>query len=97
MSEMNLKELKVLFKKFLEMDQSHGIAATLEEFLVEGKGRVVFKADLKPGVNRYFKAIMAIVKRHQAMNGIIFRVPYRDADSIGRASKRWSRIRRKTC
>ena len=81
-SDMNLEELKALYKKYRDGSKSLHRVATLEEFLVEGKGRVVFKADLKPGVNQYFKEIMEIVTRHQAMNGIIFRVPYRDADLL---------------
>lgn len=79
-SEFNLVDLKKLNKRFRDRTVSEHHVATLDEFLVEGKGRVVFKADLKPGVNQHFKEIMAIVTRHDASDGIIFRVPYRDAN-----------------
>lgn len=79
-SEFDLADLKKLYKRFRDRYVSEHRVATLGEFLAEGKRRVVFKADLKPGVNQHFKEIMAIVTRHDAMDGIIFRVPYRDAD-----------------
>tara|TARA_R110002049_G_scaffold182485_2_gene350337 strand:- start:70993 stop:71982 length:990 start_codon:yes stop_codon:yes gene_type:complete len=79
-SQLDLDDLKNLFKRFRDRTVSEHRVATLDEFLVAGKGRVVFKADLKPGVNQFFDEIMAIVVRHDAMDGIIFRVPYRDAD-----------------
>lgn len=79
-SEFELTELRPLFKRFRDGSVSSHRVATLDEFLIEGKGRVVFKADLKPGVNQYFKDIMEVIVRHDAMNGIVFRVPYRDAN-----------------
>ncbi|TWU46620.1 glycerophosphodiester phosphodiesterase family protein [Rubripirellula reticaptiva] len=79
-SKMSLEELKTLHKKFRDGTVSEHRVATLDEFLVEGKDRVLFKADLKPGVNQYFKEIMELVARRQAFSGIVFRVPYRDAD-----------------
>ncbi|QDT05081.1 cytoplasmic glycerophosphodiester phosphodiesterase [Rubripirellula lacrimiformis] len=78
--DLDLSDLNKLNKRFRDRTVSEHRVATLDEFLVEGKGRVVFKADLKPGVNQYFKEIMAIVNRHDATVGIIFRVPYRDAN-----------------
>lgn len=79
-SEMSLAELKTHHKKFRNGTKSEHHVATLDEFLVEGKDRVLFKADLKPGVNQYFKEIMELITRRQALSGIVFRVPYRDAD-----------------
>lgn len=78
-SEADLAHLKKLHKKFRDGSVSEHRIATLDEFLVEGKDRVVFKADLKPGVNQYFKEIMEVVISLDAMDGIVFRVPYRDA------------------
>lgn len=78
-SEFNLDDLKKLFKRFRDRSISDHRVATLGEFLAEGKGRVVFKADLKPGVNQYFKEIVDTVVRHDAIDSIIFRVRYRDA------------------
>jgi lysophospholipase L1-like esterase len=78
-SEMTLADLKKLKKRFRDRSVSGHRVATLGEFLVEGKDRVVFKADLKPGVNQYFKGIIDVVVTHDAMDGIVFRVPYRDS------------------
>nr|WRX36684.1 hypothetical protein [uncultured bacterium] len=78
-SKTDLVELKKLYKNFRDRSVSEHRIATLDEFLVVGKDRVVFKADLKPGVNRYFQEIIEVVVRHDAMDGIVFRVPYRDA------------------
>ncbi|TWU48867.1 Glycerophosphoryl diester phosphodiesterase [Rubripirellula tenax] len=79
-SEMSLEELKTLHKRFRDGTDSKHRVATLDEFLVEGKNRVLFKADLKPGLNMYFKEIMDLATRCQAVSDIVFRVPYRDAD-----------------
>ena len=78
--DFDLADLKKLNKRFRDRTISEHRVATLDEFLVDGKGRVVFKADLKPGVNQYFKEIMSVVTRHDAIDGIIFRVPYRDVN-----------------
>ncbi len=78
--DFDLADLKKLNKRFRDPAMSEHRVATLDEFLVDGNGRVVFKADLKPGVNPYFKEIMSVVTRHDAIDGIIFRVPYRDVN-----------------
>lgn len=81
---MNLGELRQLQKRYRDGTVSTERVATLEEFLQEGRNRTVFKADLKPGVSNYFKAIMELVVKHDAMEGIIFRVPYGEADLFAR-------------
>lgn len=78
-SDFDLADLKKLNKRFRDGTVSQHRVATLDEFLAEGKGHVVFKADLKPGVNKHFKEIMAVVTRHDAMDDIFFRVPYYNA------------------
>lgn len=78
-AEMTLLELKGLHKRYRDRSLSPERVATLKEFLVRGKGRTVFKADLKPGVSKHFAAIMKLVTDHNALEGIIFRVPYREA------------------
>ena len=81
---MNLVELKQLHKRYRDGTVSKERVATLEEFLHEGRNRTVFKADLKPGVGEYFKEIMELVVKHDAIEGIIFRVPYGQADLFAR-------------
>ena len=81
-SEMTLAEVKALHKRYRNGSVSEKSVATLDEFLEEGKGRVVFKADLKPGVSDHFEEIMEVVIKHDAMKGVIFRVPYRQAEQF---------------
>lgn len=77
--EMTLLELKGLRKRYRDGSLSPERVATLEEFLTHGKGHIVFKADMKPGVSKYFDEIIKLVAEHKALDGIIFRVPYREA------------------
>jgi glycerophosphoryl diester phosphodiesterase len=77
---MDLAKLKPLYKRYRDGSISDERVATLAEFLQVGKHRVVYKADLKPGVSEYFKEIMQQVVNNDALDGIIFRVPYRQAD-----------------
>lgn len=86
-SEMTLDELRALRKRYRDRTLSQERVATLEEFLKEGEGRTVFKADLKPGVKEHFGAIMELVSEYNAEGGIIFRVPYRDANFFDRFNK----------
>lgn len=79
-AEMTLRELKRLHKRYRDRSLSTERVATFPEFLERGKGRTVFKADMKPGVSKHFAEIMKMVTDHDALEGIIFRVPYREAD-----------------
>ena len=79
-SNMTLAELEQLHKRFRDGSVSNERVATLEEFLRQGKGITVFKVDLKPGVSKYFKEIMQLVIKQDALNSIIFRVPYHQAN-----------------
>jgi glycerophosphoryl diester phosphodiesterase len=78
--DMTLAELKQLKKKYRNGSVSNERMATFEEFLQQGKGHIIFKIDLKPGVNAYFKEIMDLVVKHDMVNSVIFRLPYSDAD-----------------
>jgi len=77
---MTLAELKLLYKRYRDGSVSKERVATLENFLQQGKGHTIFKADLKPGVSKYFREIMQLVIKHNALEGVIFRVPYQKAD-----------------
>lgn len=85
--EMTLMELKGLRKKYRDGSLSPEPVATLQQFLEQGKGRTVFKADMKPGVSPHFEAIMKLVAECNALDGIIFRVPYKEADFYDRYRK----------
>ena len=74
--DMTLAELKRLRKRFRDGSLSSAQVATFEEFLVHGKGRTIFKADLKPGLSAHFKELIDLVKKLDAMDTVIFRVPY---------------------
>jgi hypothetical protein len=73
---MTLTELKRLRKQFRDGTLSSARIATFEEFLIHGKGLTVFKADLKPGLSAHFKELIDLVKKLDAMDTVIFRVPY---------------------
>ncbi len=77
-NEKTLTQLKALRKKYRNGDISDHPVATFEEFLQHGKGRILFKVDMKPGINKYFKEIMDQVVKHDMLNSVIFRVPYSD-------------------
>ncbi|HCM47131.1 MAG TPA: hypothetical protein DIS98_06405 [Colwellia sp.] len=79
-SNMTLEELQQLHKRYRDGSVSNERVATLAQFLQQGKGKTVFKADLKPGVSKHFTAIMGLVTQHDALEGIIFRVPYQQSD-----------------
>ncbi|MEJ6603726.1 MAG: glycerophosphodiester phosphodiesterase family protein [Verrucomicrobiia bacterium] len=79
-SDHTLAELKQLHKRYRDRSISPKHVATLAEFLREGKNRTVFKADLKPGVSAHFPTIMTQVRELKAEDGIIFRVPFSEAD-----------------
>ena len=81
-SEMTLDELRGLGKRYRDGTLSQERVATLEEFLIHGKGHTLFKADMKPGVSKHFGEIMELVAKHDAISEIIFRVPYREADLL---------------
>ena len=81
-SDMTLAELKQLHKRYRDGSISKDRVATLEEFLQHNKGRTVFKADMKSGVSKYFKGIMALVIKYDSLDKIIFRVRYRAADQF---------------
>lgn len=82
--DLNLAELKQFYKRYRNGSTSKERVATLDDFLQHGKGRTVFKADLKPGVSDHFKELMDVVVKHDALDGIIFRVPYKQADLFAR-------------
>ena len=78
--EMTLLELKGLRKRYRDGSLSPERVATLEEFLKHSTRLMVFKADMKPGVSKYFPEIIKLVAEHKTLDGIIFRVPYREAN-----------------
>jgi glycerophosphoryl diester phosphodiesterase len=82
--DLTLAELKRLRKRYRDGSVSQETIATLDEFLEEGAGRTIFKADLKPGVSQYFEQIMEVVVQRKATRRIIFRVRYAEADRFAR-------------
>lgn len=86
--EMALQELKALRKRYRDGSLSSERVATLEEFLQHSRGVVVLKADLKPGVSEYFAEILKLVADQDALDGIVFRVPYREANLFEQYQKK---------
>ncbi len=82
--EMTLVQLKKVHKKYRDGSVSKEKVATFEEFLKAGHGRVAFKVDLKPGVSKHFDELMKLVIRFDAVDDVIFRPTYKEADLLAR-------------
>ncbi len=74
----SLKALKQLHKRYRDGTLSTARMATLAEFLTQGDGRTIFKADLKPGVSTYFKELLTLIEEQDGFDKVIFRVPYHE-------------------
>ena len=61
--DLTLAELKGLRKRYRDGSMSSEPVATLEELLVAGKGRILFKPDLKPGMIDHFDELARLVSK----------------------------------
>lgn len=77
-NEHTLAEIKQLYKRFRDGSVSTHRVATLQELIRAGKGKTIFKIDLKKGVNEHLQEIIDIIKAEGMMDGVILRLPYRD-------------------
>lgn len=83
-SDLTLSELKAFQKRYHDGSISPEKVATLEELLLAGKGRILFKADLKPGLVEHFDALAALLHRLDLVEGIFIRCSEKEAAVIGR-------------
>ena len=82
--EMTLAQLKGLRKKYRDGSLSRKKIATFEEFLKAGHGSIAFKVDMKPGVIKHFDELMKLVVKLDAVDEVIFRPRYQEADLLAK-------------
>ncbi len=80
--DLTLLDLKALKKRYRDGTVSNESVATLEELLLAGKGRILFKPDLKPGVIEHFDALARLIVELEMQDQVFVRTAYRDAGAI---------------
>jgi hypothetical protein len=83
-SDATLAELKQLHKRYRDGTVSEERVASLAEFLEAGKGRTIFKIDLRCSASKCFSGIMEQVVECDALDQVVFRVPYAQVDLFAR-------------
>lgn len=81
-AEMTLAELQSLQRRFRDGSLSTAKVATLEELLLAGKDRILFKPDLKPGVVDHFDALARLITDLGMQDQVFLRTKFKDADVI---------------
>ena len=81
---MTLEPLHRLRKRYRDGSLSDHKVATLTELLNAGKDRILFKADLKPGVIAHFDQLSRLIAKHPAATQVFLRTGFDDADAIQR-------------
>ena len=82
--EKTLEQLRQLHKRYRDGTLSDHRIATLTELLDAGKGQILFKADLKPGIIDHFDELARLIAQHPAAEQVILRTTFRDAKAIER-------------
>lgn len=80
--DLSLEELKALKKRYRDGTVSEETVATLEELLLAGKDRILFKPDLKPGVIEHFDELARLIVRLEMQDEVFLRTFYRGAETI---------------
>lgn len=78
-SDLTLSDLKVLQKRYRDGSPSEEKVATLEELLREGRSRILFKADLKPGLVDSFDGIARLIKSLDMIDDVLIRCSRKEA------------------
>ncbi len=81
-SELTLSELKTLNKRYRDGSVSEEPVATLQELLTAGKGKILFKPDLKPGTLEHLHELAALISDLQMTDQVFLRTDFSDADAI---------------
>ncbi len=79
---MDFAGVKALRKRYKDGSLSDEPVASLEDFLEAGKGRILFKADLKPGVIDHFDELAREIVAHGMEEQVILRTRWKDADAV---------------
>lgn len=82
-ADLTLSELKALTKRYRDGSLSGEKVATLEELLVAGKGRIRYKADLKPGLVAHVDELARLLHRLGMEKEIFIRCSRKEAAEIG--------------
>jgi len=82
-SDLTLADLKALHKRYRDGSVSEEKVTTLEEFLHAGKGRIRFKADLKPGLVEHFDALAKLITGLGMEQVVFLRCSKKEAAVIG--------------
>lgn len=85
--QLTLEEVKKLQKRFKDGSVSEQKVATLEELLLAGKGRIRFKADLKPGVIDHFDDLAKLLHRIEMEDQVYLRTGFKDTWKIAKLFK----------
>lgn len=80
--DKTLAELKSLHKRYRDGTLSEERVVTLEELLVAGKGRILFKPDLKPGIINHFEELAHVITKLQMTDHVFLRTAFKDAKTI---------------
>lgn len=83
-SDLTLLDLRTMQKRYRDGAVSEEKVATLEELLLAGKGRIRFKADLKPGLVEHFDSLARLIHRLGMVDEILIRCSRKEAAEIER-------------
>ena len=83
--DLTLSDLKALKKRYREGSIAEETAATLEELLLAGKGKIRFKADLKPGLVDHVDELAHLLHRLEMVDQIYVRCSRKEATVIEKA------------
>ena len=79
---LTLKQLKALRKRYRDGSLSEERVATLEELLLAGRGKILFKPDLKPGIIDHFTELAQLITRLKMADQVFLRTGFGDAWEI---------------
>ena len=85
---LDFPEVEKLRKRYRDGSLSSEKVATLEALLEAGRGKLLFKADLKPGVIEHFDELAALIDRLGMNRDVFLRTSLKDARIIGEAFSR---------
>lgn len=80
--DLTLAQLKKLKKKYRDGALSEERVATFEELLLAGKGKILFKPDLKPGVIDHFDQLAQLIKKLGMQDQVFIRTGLENSKTI---------------
>jgi len=80
--ELTAAEVDQLRKRYRDGSLSDQKVATLKELLLAGKGRILFKPDLKPGLVEHFDALARLIHDLEMEDQVFLRTTLKDSAAI---------------